>query len=99
MPSYEPKRVTAAETKGQAACVVALKVSLVGLLGLAALLLLLAALRGCAAGLHLVDNEASVALLAIPLEAFEVRFGKLIVGLGRTVSILSLAMGKHGWQK
>jgi hypothetical protein len=98
MPRREPKRVTVAETKGQAACVVASKVSLVGLLGLAALLLLLAALHGCA-GLHLVDDEAGVALLAIPLEAFEVGVGKLVVGLGRDVRISSLAMGKCGWQK
>lgn len=98
MPRREPKRVTVAETKGQVACVVALKVSLVGLLGLAALLLLLAALHGCA-GLHLVDDEAGVALLAIPLEAFEVGVGKLVVGLERNVRISSLAMGKHEWQK
>ena len=55
--------------------------SLVGLLGLAALLLLLALALGLATGLHLVDDEACVALLAIPLEAFEVGFGQLIVGL------------------
>jgi len=34
-----------------------------------------------AASLHLVDDEARVALLAVPLEAFEVRVGHLVVGL------------------
>jgi hypothetical protein len=87
MPSSEPKRVTVAKAKRQAACVVSFeaRACLVGLLGFAALLLLLAALCGYAASLHLVDDEAGVALLAVPLEAFEVRVGKLVVRLGRVL--------------
>ena len=76
-----------------------LKVSLVGLLGLAALLLLLALACRLATGLHLVDDEACVALLAIPLEALEVGVCQLVVGLERKVSLSSLAVGEHGWQK
>ena len=77
-----------------------MKVSLVGLLGLAALLLLLAALAcGLTAGLHLVDDETGVALLAVPLEAFEVGVGKLVVGLERKVSLSPMATGERGWQK
>lgn len=67
--------------KRQAACVINSEGSLVGLLGLAALLLLLALACRLATGLHLVDDEACVALLAIPLEAFEVGVCQLVVGL------------------
>lgn len=100
--SHAPLRTEASDgrrNKRQAACVVSFEVSLVGLLGLAALLLLLALALGLAAGLHLVDDEACVALLAIPLEAFEVGFGKLIISLERKVSLSSPALVKHGWQK
>jgi hypothetical protein len=54
---------------------------LVGLLALAALLLLLALARRCVAGLLLVYDEARVALFTVPLEAFEVGVCQLIVGL------------------
>ena len=64
--------------KRQAACVINSEGSLVGLLGLAALLLLLALACRLATGLHLVDDEACV---AIPLEAFEVGVCQLVVGL------------------
>jgi hypothetical protein len=52
--------------------------------GLAALSLLLAALaRRALARLHLVHDEARVALFAVPLEALEVGVCELVVGLGR----------------
>lgn len=85
--------------KRLAACVVSFEVSLVGLLGLAALLLLLALACRLATGLHLVDDEACVTLLAIPLEALEVRVCQLVVGLERNVSLSSLITSEHGWQK
>jgi hypothetical protein len=57
---------------------------LVGLLALAALLLLLALALRCVTGLLLVYDEARVALFAVPLEAFEVGVCQLIVGLAET---------------
>jgi hypothetical protein len=52
--------------------------------GLAALSLLLAALaRGALARLHLVHDEARVALFAVPFEALKVGVCELVVGLGR----------------
>jgi len=74
--------VTVAKTKGRRLASFPLGWAyLVGLLGLAALLLLLAALGRLATSLHLVDDEARVALLAVPLEAFEVGVGQLVIGL------------------
>jgi hypothetical protein len=93
--SHAPLRTEASDgcrNKRQAACVVSLRAYLVGLLGLAALLLLLALACGLATGLHLVDDEAGVALLAIPLEALEVGVAEFVVGLGSKVSLSSLAM-------
>lgn len=80
----QPKRVTVARQKGRRRASFPFDVGrLVGLFGFAALLLLLALALGCIAGLLLVYDEARVALLAVPLEAFEVGVCQLIVGLGR----------------
>jgi hypothetical protein len=54
---------------------------LVGLFGLATLLLLLALALRCVASLLLVYDEARVALFAVPLEASEVGVCHFIVGL------------------
>ena len=74
--------------KGRAACVVShvwhLAIHL-GVIATLALLLLLAVACGALARLHLVHDEARVALFAVPLEALEVGVCELVIGLVENV--------------